>query len=283
MNERSDVVERALGYPYAAPLAALRPARPPDPRPGRGRDRPRRARTPVLAYGSNAAPEVLARKLALSDQPVLVVPRSAARLRRRLLGPHLSLRRRAGDPPAQPRHRGPGPRRLHDRASRSALVSATEPNYEPTLLEGVDCRLDDGERADRALGLHQPPRLPARRRLRGRPRRRSQATGRTLRRARASPRCWSSVRALALPGREPRDVRPRPTSPTRPLAGPHRPAAAPVRLPPPAGSDRGEAAQGEAGEQAVGDDQDRRGAAARPPMLGPAGVERRRSSPAAPA
>ena len=38
----------------------------------------REARTPVLAYGSNAAPEVLSRKLALSDQPVLVVP---ARLR----------------------------------------------------------------------------------------------------------------------------------------------------------------------------------------------------------
>ena len=29
------------------------------------------------------------------------------------------------------------------------LVSATEPNYEPTELEAVDCRLDDGETVSR--------------------------------------------------------------------------------------------------------------------------------------
>ncbi|HUC08372.1 MAG TPA: hypothetical protein VMR96_09800, partial [Solirubrobacterales bacterium] len=73
MNERNDVVERALGYPYGAPSQpfvqlghqTLDPAE---------LEIDREARTPVLAYGSNAAPRVLSRKLALSDQPVLVVP-----------------------------------------------------------------------------------------------------------------------------------------------------------------------------------------------------------------
>ena len=73
MNERNDIVERALGYPYAVPTGpfiqlghqTLNPVE---------IEIDLEDRTPVLAYGSNAAPKVLSRKLALSDQPVLVEP-----------------------------------------------------------------------------------------------------------------------------------------------------------------------------------------------------------------
>lgn len=142
MNERSDVVERALGYPYGAPPGpfaqlghqTLDPAEV---------EIDREERIPVLAYGSNAAPEVLSRKLALSDQPVLVVP---ARLREFdvVYSAHISP---YGAIPAT-LQRSPGTEvRVHVIYMTSAqigVISATEPNYEPGLLEGIECRLEDG-------------------------------------------------------------------------------------------------------------------------------------------
>jgi len=72
MAEQSDDQSRALAYPYASPstsyalaggtaidLAAV--------------DVDLSTRTPLLAYGSNAAPEVLARKIADDDDPVPVI------------------------------------------------------------------------------------------------------------------------------------------------------------------------------------------------------------------
>ena len=143
MNERNDVVERALGYPYGAPSGpfvqlghqTLSPAE---------IEIDRETRTPVLAYGSNAAPKVLSRKLALSDQPVLVVP---ARLREFdvVYSAHISP---YGAIPAT-LQRSPGTEvRVHVIYMTSAqvgVISATEPNYEPELLEGIECRLEDGE------------------------------------------------------------------------------------------------------------------------------------------
>jgi hypothetical protein len=143
VNERNDVVERALGYPYGAPSEpfvqlghqTLDPAE---------LEIDRDARTPVLAYGSNAAPRVLSRKLALSDQPVLVVP---ARLSEFdvVYSSHISP---YGALPAT-LQRSPGTEvRVHVIYMTSAqigVISATEPNYEPRLLEGLECRLEDGE------------------------------------------------------------------------------------------------------------------------------------------
>lgn len=143
MNERNDVVERALGYPYGAPSGPFAQL-------GHQTLSPdeieidREERTPVLAYGSNAAPKVLSRKLALSDQPVLVVP---ARLREFdvVYSAHISP---YGAIPAT-LQRSPGTEvRVHVIYMTSAqigVISATEPNYEPELLEGIECRLEDGE------------------------------------------------------------------------------------------------------------------------------------------
>jgi len=143
VNERNDVVERALGYPYGAPSGpfvqlghqTLSPAE---------IEIDREERTPVLAYGSNAAPKVLSRKLALSDQPVLVVP---ARLREFdvVYSAHISP---YGAIPATLQG-SPGTEvRVHVIYMTSAqigVISATEPNYEPELLEGIECQVEDGE------------------------------------------------------------------------------------------------------------------------------------------
>jgi hypothetical protein len=141
VNERNDVVERALGYPYPAPRQpfaqlghrTLDPAEV---------DIDRDERTPVLAYGSNAAPQVLSRKLALSDQPVLVVPARLAGFDV-VYSAHISP---YGAIPAT-LQRSPGTEvRVHVIYMTDAqigVISATEPNYVPTLLEQIECRLED--------------------------------------------------------------------------------------------------------------------------------------------
>ncbi len=143
MSERNDVVERAMGYPYAAPgrpfvqlgHETLDPAE---------LEVDRGDRTPALAYGSNAAPEVLSRKLALSDQPVLVVPARLCDFDV-VYSSHISP---YGALPAT-LQRSPGTDvRVHViymTAAQIGVISATEPNYEPTELEAVECRLEGGE------------------------------------------------------------------------------------------------------------------------------------------
>jgi hypothetical protein len=143
VNERNDIVERALGYPYAVPAGPFIQL-------GHQTLNPVEIeidlvdRTPVLAYGSNAAPKVLSRKLALSDQPVLVEPA-------RLCGfdvvysAHISP---YGAIPATLQRSPATEVRVHVIYMTSAqigVISATEPNYEAELLEGIECRLGDGE------------------------------------------------------------------------------------------------------------------------------------------
>jgi len=139
-NERSDVLERAMGYPYEVPShpfvqlghGTLDPA---------DVDVDWRERLPLLAYGSNAAPRALAHKLALSDDPVLVVPASLRDFDI-VYSAHISP---YGAVPATLQH-SPGTvakvHVVHVTPDQLVLVSATEPNYEPTVLEGIDCRLD---------------------------------------------------------------------------------------------------------------------------------------------
>lgn len=144
MNERSDVVERALGYPYEAPWHPFvqlgHETLAPD-----ELEVDRDERTAMLAYGSNAAPEVLARKLALSDQPVLVVPAWLDDFDV-VYSAHISP---YGAVPAT-LQRSPGTRvRVHVVYMTDAqigLVAATEPNYESARLDGAVCRLDAGEK-----------------------------------------------------------------------------------------------------------------------------------------
>lgn len=141
MNERNDVVARAMGYPYAAPrqpFAQLghRTLDPADV------DIDREARTPVLAYGSNAAPQVLSRKLALSDQPVLVVP---ARLTDFDVVYSAHISPYGAIPATLQRSRGTEVQvhAIYMTDAQIGVISATEPNYVPTLLEEVECRLED--------------------------------------------------------------------------------------------------------------------------------------------
>lgn len=144
MNERSDVVERALGYPYAAPWRPFVQLKHETLAPDEC-EIDTAGRTPMLAYGSNAAPEVLARKLALSDQPVLVVPGWLDDFDV-VYSAHISP---YGAVPAT-LQRSPGTRvRVHVVYMTSAqvgLVDATEPNYESASIDGAVCHLDDGER-----------------------------------------------------------------------------------------------------------------------------------------
>lgn len=142
MNERNDVVERAMGYPYSAPWQSfvqlghrtLDPAE---------LEIDREERVPMLAYGSNAAPEVLARKLALSEEPVLVVPAWLDDFDV-VYSAHISP---YGAIPAT-LQRSPGTKvRVHVVYMTSAqvgLVSATEPNYEAAPMGAAICHLDEG-------------------------------------------------------------------------------------------------------------------------------------------
>jgi hypothetical protein len=139
-NERSDVLERAMGYPYPVPShpfvqlghATLDPAEV---------DVNWSERVLLLAYGSNAAPKALAHKLALSDDPVLVVP---AWLRDFDVVYSAHISPYGAVPAALQRSAGTAARVhvAHVTAEQLVLVSATEPNYEPTILADVDCRLD---------------------------------------------------------------------------------------------------------------------------------------------
>lgn len=143
VSEHSDLLERALGYPYSVPShpfvqlghSTLDPAE---------FELDWLEREPLLAYGSNAAPEALAHKLSLSDDPVLVVP---ARLRDFdvVYSAHISP---YGAVPATLQHSPGTVVRVHVAymtAEQLALVSATEPNYVATVLEGLDCRLEGGD------------------------------------------------------------------------------------------------------------------------------------------
>lgn len=142
MSERNDVVERAMDYPYPTPWRpfvqlghrTIDPAEV---------EEDWESRVVVLAYGSNAAPRALGHKLALSGHPVLVVPAWLLDFDI-VYSAHISP---YGAVPAT-LQRSPGTTaRIHVAYMTSeqvVLISATEPNYEPVVLDGVECRLDDG-------------------------------------------------------------------------------------------------------------------------------------------
>jgi len=136
------MVERAMRYPYAVPARAFAQ---------HGHDTlspddveiDLAERTTMLAYGSNGSPEVLGRKLALSADPVLVEPAWLHDFDV-VYSAHISP---YGAVPATLQS-SPGTAVrvavLHLTPEQLRLVSATEPNYEPSVLSGVRCELASG-------------------------------------------------------------------------------------------------------------------------------------------
>jgi hypothetical protein len=140
-----EMLGRALDYPYRIPTGSYLQVDGrtlPLPSAGLGLEE----RTAVLALGSNAAPEVLDRKLASAPRgaPVPVV---RARLRDfdSVYSAHVSA---YGAVPATIQA-SPGTEVstfvVYLTEDQLRLMSETEPNYELALLHGVSCQLDTGE------------------------------------------------------------------------------------------------------------------------------------------
>lgn len=139
---RREAVERALAYPYGIPSGsyllaggrALDPAAAPV---------DLSARRALLAYGSNAAPEVLARKLGEDPEPLPVL-RAALRGFDVVYSAHVSP---YGAVPGTLR-RSPGTEVrvfvAYPTEAQLRTLTATEPNYELGTLRGGVCQVEGG-------------------------------------------------------------------------------------------------------------------------------------------
>lgn len=138
MTGQSEELKRALGYPYAIPEGSYALAG--------GRAVPLEdvevdlsARAPLLAYGSNAAPEVLARKLAGTADPVPVLAAELGDFDV-VYSAHISA---YGAVPATVQH-SPGTEVsvfvAHLTVEQLRRVSETEPNYELRSIPGAGLR-----------------------------------------------------------------------------------------------------------------------------------------------
>lgn len=116
-------------------------------------------RQPLLAYGSNAAPEALARKLAAEPETPLPLIRAELHDYDVVYSAHLSP---YGAVPAtlEP---SPGTSAsvfvAYPTARQRQLLAATEPNYERQRLEGIACEPELGEALgalDAFLSCHGP-------------------------------------------------------------------------------------------------------------------------------
>lgn len=146
MTNRREIVGRALAYPYATPTSSFVLAgdqlREDD---ALGPDDLDAAARPLLAYGSNAAPEVLMRKLgdATRDAPLLAL-RATLADHDVAYSAHIS---RYGSIPAT-LFPSPGAALpvfvLYLDPGQAERIAATEPNYEPVRLTGISCELDAG-------------------------------------------------------------------------------------------------------------------------------------------
>jgi len=151
-----EIVRRALAYPYAVPRCSfVQLGRRTLELPRGGPDLAGRA--PLIAYGSNAAPEALSRKLAAL--PALPIPV----LRAELGGFDVVYSAHVSPYGAIPVTLEPSPGTVasvhvaYPNAEQLPLLSASEPNYELRQLSGLDCRLDGGAQlaeADAFLSRH---------------------------------------------------------------------------------------------------------------------------------
>jgi hypothetical protein len=139
----NEIVKRALAYPHAAPersfvLVGTRATEVPE----GGADL--NGRIPLLAYGANAAPAALARKLAgLAEEPLPVL-RAELADHDVVYSAHLSFH---GAVPANLQE-SPGTVApvfvAHPNEEQLAAITASEPNYELVQMGSLGCRLEDG-------------------------------------------------------------------------------------------------------------------------------------------
>lgn len=142
MEERSEALERALAYPYAAPPHSFLQRGPDTLALGEG-EVDLSARTPMVAYGANASPRVLAHKLGATGEEI---PALRARLEDFdvVYSAHISP---YGSIPATLRPSCGARARafvLYLTAEQVRLMSETELNYTLAPLPGTACRLEDG-------------------------------------------------------------------------------------------------------------------------------------------
>lgn len=157
-GQAGEIVKRALAYPYpASPRSFVQLG-------GRSSELPDDdldldGRTPLLAYGANAAPSALARKLAALPEQPLPVLRAELHEFDVVYSAHVSP---YGAVPATLR---PSPGTAvavfvaYPTAEQLRALSTTEPNYELTSLTGISCRPDRGPalpRLDAYLSRHRP-------------------------------------------------------------------------------------------------------------------------------
>lgn len=135
-GETAAILKRALEYPYATPdrsflyldgEALELPEGGPD----------LSGRTPLLSYGANSAPEALARKLAALPRVELPVIQSQLEGFDVVYSAHVSP---YGAVPAT-LHESPGTTApvfvLHPTEEQRALLTASEPNYDPAEVNGT--------------------------------------------------------------------------------------------------------------------------------------------------
>jgi hypothetical protein len=142
-GEANEIVERALAYPHPSPTRSFVQlgARTLEFAPGAV---DLRGRLPLLAYGSNASPQVLARKLAALPELPLPVFRAELGDFDVVYSAHVSPR---GAVPATLRP-SPGTTLAtfvaYPTEQQLRLLAGTEPNYELGRLTARSCRLEEG-------------------------------------------------------------------------------------------------------------------------------------------
>jgi hypothetical protein len=142
-EEMRERLRRATGYPYGAPERSFLQ------HDGRALELPAEfdlgAREPLLAYGSNAAPEALARKLAPDAATPLPL------IRAELAGFDVVYSAHLSPYGAVPATLYPCPAATvpvfvaYPTEVQRRLLAATEPNYERARLEGIRCLPERGE------------------------------------------------------------------------------------------------------------------------------------------
>jgi len=141
-EEMRERLRRATAYPYAIPERSFLQIG------GRTGELPAdfglEGREPLLAYGSNAAPEALARKLAAAPDTPLPLIRAELEDFDAVYSDHISP---YGAVPAT-LHPSPGTALAvfvsYPTAAQRRLLAATEPNYERRRLTGISCTLEPG-------------------------------------------------------------------------------------------------------------------------------------------
>jgi hypothetical protein len=155
MDRTCEALQRALRYPYAIPERSFVLAG------GRAVELGAselgvEAREPQLAYGANASPEALARKLGAGHEPLPAV-------RARLVGfdvvysRHLSLYGAIPATLVSSPGTAIGAFVLYPTPGQRRAIEVSEPNYELTRLDGLECLLEGGEAlpaADAHLSRH---------------------------------------------------------------------------------------------------------------------------------